>query len=172
MSAIGVRDRLRLAFGVSLACLFAYTGYEALSFSRLARYLPLYVSVAGFGLALVVVASDLLRLRLEARGQARRAQESESAAVEGWDSSGEQPADFARAAYFFSWILGYVGLVALLGLPVASALFLALFLRLVARLSLLAIVAGVAGVLAALLLMTHFMSLRWPPSLLGASLLG
>src|SRR3546814_20358894 len=70
------REWLRVGFTIAVLCLFAYAGFEALSFSRLARYMPLYVSVAGAALSLPLLLAELRRLRAPGGAAANRAPSS------------------------------------------------------------------------------------------------
>jgi len=162
-----VRDRLRLGFSLVVLCLFAYAGLEALDFSRRARYMPLYVSVAGFTLSALLVFLECWRMRTAAGRGTRRGVAIEDLAAEDLFSPEEERHRLKTTAYYLLWMVGYVAMIALVGLPVASALFLGAFLLVEARMRPLATALSVAAMLAGLLVLTHLMHLRWPSSLAG-----
>lgn len=161
------RERFRFVFGILVLCLFAYAAVEALHFSKRARYMPLYVSVAGFILTLCMLALDYWRHRTpEGREKARTRRSLEDAA-QGETSLAEELTYLKRTGYYLAWLVGYVGSIAVVGLPVASAVFLTAFLRIEARMKLVGIAVSVGTTLAALYGVTLVMRLHWPPSLLG-----
>lgn len=162
-----VRDRLRLCFGIFVLCVLAFAAFEAWDFSRRARYMPLYVSVAGIALSFLLIAFELWRSRAAGDRTTRRGVAIEDLAAEDIFSPEEERHRLKVTSYYFLWMIGYVCLIALVGLPVASALFLALFLRIESRAKLPTIALCVGGMLAGLLTLTHLMNLRWPSSLAG-----
>lgn len=162
------RDRVRLGFGLFIVCLFAYAAFDAWDFSRRARYMPLYVSIAGLALTSLLIALDLWRLRtLAGREALRRRVAIEDLAAEDMFSAAEELQRFMSTAYYLLWMLGYVAAIAFVGMPVASGLFLATFLLIEARMKLPGTALCVAGMLAGLLGLTQLMHLRWPSNLLG-----
>lgn len=163
-----VREILRLTLSLCIGCLFAYAAFEAVDFSRRARYMPLYVSVAGLGLTVLLVSLDLWRMRSVAGRQTLRGRVAiEDLAAEDTFSVADEQHRFKRTAYYLGWMVAYVGTIAVVGLPVASSLFLGLFLWIEARMRLPGIALCIAGMLAGLLVLTHLMHLRWPASVIG-----
>ena len=160
------RDRLRIAFDVFVLSLFAYAAYQALGFSRLARYMPLYVSVAGIGLTSLLLVLDSVRLL-----RAPRPPAGEAGALEHYHEAPlpreAETAQMKRVALYLGWMLAYIGLIRVIGLPTASAVFLAAFLRFDARMTLGGIALSVTAMVGALLLMRQVMNLRWPSNLMG-----
>lgn len=162
-----VRDCLRIGFDVTVLAVFTYAMLEATSFSRVARYMPLYVSVAGMAASLLLLLLDLRRA-LVTRGAGVRW----SAGIEDYESVdtidlANENAKLRRTGFYLLWVFGYVGLVALIGLPIASVLFLAVFLRLDARMGWIGTGLSVVGLVIALLLLAHFVALRWPTNVMG-----
>ncbi|HEY9539217.1 MAG TPA: tripartite tricarboxylate transporter TctB family protein [Kiloniellaceae bacterium] len=162
------REWLRVGFTIAVLCLFAYAGFEALSFSRLARYMPLYVSVAGAALSLPLLLAELRRLRAPGGDAANRAPSSiEEYSVGDPLTDAEERKRFWTTAYYLGWMVGYVALIGIVSLPVASAVFLGAFLRLEGRMSYPFVGLSVAALVAALFAVTYLMHLRWPTSLIG-----
>jgi hypothetical protein len=165
---MGIRYAIRLALGVAILAVFVFAAMEAMHYSRLARYMPLYVSAAGIVFSLLSIGVDLWRLRTA------RALRTTAAIVAPEDfeapgrlSQGEEMQRIRLAMYYLLWVLGYVALIGIVGLPVATAIFLGLFLAIEARMRILGTAVGIGLVLLALLALTRLVNLRWPPSLIG-----
>jgi hypothetical protein len=158
-----LRARLRIGLDVVILLLFVYGAIEALSFSARAQYMPLYVSVAGAVLCALLLVLDYRRILRGAGPMSRN--------VEDYDDPEETQEDdetrIGLAAYYLAWMTGYIVLVALVGLPLGSAVFVASFLLIDARMSLLGTAIGVAALIGCMVAISHFMHLRWPPSLIG-----
>lgn len=164
---MNARDWLRIGFDIFVVLLFLYTMIEAMSFSRLARYLPLYASMAGLATGLLLLAVDLRRT-ISNGGTGV----SWSAGLEDYNTHDtvDRVAESQKlklTAFYMLLIVGYVGLAALLGLPLASVIFLAVFLRFDAGMGLVGIAFSITGLIIALWLLTHFLALRWPANLMG-----
>ncbi|MGD1879010.1 MAG: tripartite tricarboxylate transporter TctB family protein [Kiloniellaceae bacterium] len=165
---MSLRERLRLGFGVFILCIFAYAAFDAWDFSRRARYMPLYVSVAGIVLTSLLITLDLWRMRsTEGRAALRTKVSIEDLAADDLFSPAEDRQRFRTTAYYLGWMAGYAAAIGIVGLPLASALFLAGFLLVEARMRLPGVGLCVAGMLAGMFTLTHFMHLRWPPNLIG-----
>src|SRR3546814_13770506 len=114
------REWLRVGFTIAVLCLFAYAGFEALSFSRLARYMPLYVSVAGAALSLPLLLAELRRLRAPGGVAANRAPSSiEKSRVGDPLTDAAERKRSRTTAYLLRWMAGYVPLTGLVDRPVA-----------------------------------------------------
>lgn len=164
---MSVRTWLRLGFSLVILCLFAYAGMEALDFSRRARYMPLYISVAGFTLSMLLVLRELWRMRTADGSSTASGVAIEDLASEDLFSPQEERQRLRTTSYYLLWMFGYVALIALVGLPAASALFLGAFLLIEARMKVLATALSVAAMVGGILVLTHLMHLRWPSNLLG-----
>src|SRR3546814_4372882 len=79
----------------------------------------------------------------------------------------EERKRFWTTAYYLGWMVGYVALIGIVSLPVASAVFLGAFLRLEGRMSYPFVGLSVAALVAALFAVTYLLHLRWPTSLIG-----
>ena len=157
------RVAIRLGMDVLALAAFAAAGLAALEFSRLARHLPLFVSVAGAALAAASLVRDVLSVRRDG-GRSLRFGEAEGAAEEA-----ERPIPARETLRHLAWIAGFAALIWIASLPVAVALFLAAFLRVEGGVGARGILLGVAAVEALLFGLTELMTLRWPPSLIDWS---
>ena len=186
-----LQTKMRLTFGVLVLLLFAWAGWQALEFARLARYLPLAMSGLGMLIGLLAIGTDLLNWKRQGlvasvdvpeTAALHGAEERELALRRGAEASedeiadadaegnGEQPTDprkiALRSGIMFGWVLGYVLLIWVIGLVAASALFLITYLRFVARSGWLLPLAGTAIILTGMWLLRTLLNLRWPSYLL------
>lgn len=188
-----VQTRMRLAFDVFVIAFFAWTGYEALEFRTLAKYLPLTVSAIALALSLVALALDWRNWKgtgtvimgdvpetaamygaeqaeialdeVEEEGEAARV-----AAAKRVDADLEEVEDpravVRRAGVMVLWILGYVLVIWLVGILAASAAFLLAYLFLEARAGWKVPVIGTVLILAGMSLLKELLNLTWPDYLL------
>src|SRR3546814_18613825 len=130
------REWMRVGFTIAVLCLCAYAGFDALSFSRLARYMPLYVSVAGAALSLPLLLAELRRLRAPGGDAANRATSSvDEHSVGDPLNDAEARKRFWTKAYYPGWMAGHVALIGILNPTVARAVSLGDFLRLHGRIN-------------------------------------
>ena len=116
-----------IVLGCAVAALFAGVVLTALEWEPETATFPIFIGVAGLGLAVWAVAGDVLRWR--------------SAAPEGDGSSGE---DTARARAAFSWIAVFFALVLLTGFRWGLPLAVLAYYRMEARAGWMAAVAAAA----------------------------
>ena len=76
-------------------------------------------------------------------------------------------AQFRKIAPYIIWIIGFYGLIALIGLVFASAIFVVVFLVRYADMKWYYALFAAFVVVALMLLIGHLLSLRWPFGLLG-----
>lgn len=163
----------RLVFSVLVLLFFAAVLYSTSLFNLVvAGYFPGFAALVGLTAVAILVAVETRkilaarRLAVEpALAPADLVTESGEIVVD--DDAGEgadiDPRRFGRALL---WVVVAVVLVALLGIPIGSAVFLVLFLRLEGRESWLYTVLG-TGVAVGLLIWTaDLFRLQWPESLL------
>ena len=153
---------LRLGLGITAGLVFAFATAEALDFSRLARPLPMLTGIAGTLVALGYVAAELRALFAETP--------TSSQAVD--PRSGELAADHSisgrRLLRYAAWMLGYGVSVSLVALPASSAVFIAVFLVVEARLSLWK--AGGLAILAlgVILGLSAIFGITWPSAVVSS----
>lgn len=180
--------KLRLLFTVSIMALFVYTAWTANTFPSLARYMPLTASLAGVALCFFTLIGDFGRI---GRGMAvipnggmdvsgdhaesvRRAAES-SADLEVEDGSvvdarvivdHRLSAERKRSFAMLAWIVGFIIAIFLVGIFLATGMFLVLFLRGVDRASWRFTLLAGGATLLLLRLAGEVLSLRWPTHLI------
>ncbi|MGO4888423.1 tripartite tricarboxylate transporter TctB family protein [Anaerobacillus sp. MEB173] len=137
-------------FSFCLFLLFGALALEAMTFSRLAKFFPLYITVAGAILCLIYTII-LLRTLVKKEGLPEELKKLQ----------------FTKPLKYLSWLLGYVVLVYIVGFLVATGLFLAAFLYLESKFSVVKTAISISIVLVCLILFSDVMNLYWPKSLLG-----
>lgn len=187
-----LQTKMRFAFQLFLLALFAYTGWQALDFASLARYLPLTVSILAFITMLVGLVTDVWAYRRT--GVVAAGEVPETAAMHGAEKAEltlqkkaeakhgtvedvAQEADVdhplavaRRSLEMFGWILGYVAGIWVLGVMAATAIFLLTYLWFQARAGWKLSVFGTVLVLAGLTVMRIALNLEWPDYLLESFL--
>jgi hypothetical protein len=181
-----LQDRIRFAFSVVLLLLFAYTAYEAVSFAPLARYLPFTASLVAIAMMSFSILVDIGTFRREGRvaiadvfatssmAVAIKQEDAKEDAAEGRgdgvDESFRGPKTEREAIfgsfYVMSWIIGYFVGIAIVGLTVATLLYLGLYLAREAKASWKLNVIGNTAVLVGLNILREALNLQWPPYLL------
>jgi hypothetical protein len=176
-----LQTKMRIGFGVLVILLFAWTGWQALEFARLARYLPVAMSGLGVVIGILTVTTDVLNYRRQ--GAAAAGDVPETAALHGAEQrelairegeldpdaedTPEDPRRIAqRSVMMFGWVAGYALAIWVLGILAASALFLLVFLLVVARSGWVLPVVGTALMLLAMVVLSEALNLYWPSYLL------
>lgn len=141
-----IRKVYSIVFVIFLILLFSVAAYEALSFQRLASYFPLYISLIGAGLSIYVLYFETRNLKHDSERQI-------------------EPSSTMSYFSYIAWMLFFVACIYLVGLPIASGIFLLLFLRYEAHQSYISIVISVLGVVGVLIGFAELMNLNYPRSL-------
>ena len=155
---------LRLSFSLVWILVFAYTAWEARNFPALSGLFPTVISAAGIALALFTLGVDLARWRRE--GGAVGADAPATASTAQLEPGAGVGYAFARAGRYGLWLVLYLFLIWLIGLVPASAVFVALFLLIEARVRLRFLLLGSGVTVAGLLTLANAVNLFWPRSLI------
>lgn len=144
------KDVLNLSFSAFLFLLFTLAMVEALTFSKLAQFFPLYISIAGSALTLIYLITELIAFyKRKARG-------------------GEQiKFSLLHPLRYIGWVLIYLALIYTGGLLLATALFLAVFLIVESKLTYLQTGISVIVVLVGISVISSALNIYWPSNLLG-----
>ncbi|MGH3386095.1 MAG: tripartite tricarboxylate transporter permease [Nocardioidaceae bacterium] len=137
-----------VGFSLALVVVFAGALVLAQDFQERARLLPNLVGVIGLACAVVAASRELLRLRGVDIGGT-------------WDERARQT---ARA---FVWIGFYIGLLFVVGMPVATAIFVPIFLLVVARARFVFVAVYTTCLVGGLLLAQAFANVQLPLGMYG-----
>lgn len=185
MSEMLLQDKIRFSFTFVLLALFAFTAYESFDFAPLARYLPFTASLVAIAMLIFSLITDVGTFRrqgkvaqadtfatssmaLAVERQELVANDAEAGAAELSDVAGPMTERDAirQSAAVMGWILGYFVGIALVGLMIATPLYLGLYLHREAKASRRLNVIGNVVVFVGLSVMREALNLEWPPYLL------
>lgn len=137
----------QFTFTIIMFLFFIYTLIEAASFKKLAKYFPFYISI----IALVMLAIEIIRQIINFK------KSSESGEV-------MHPNIKGVIKYTFYLII-YVGLVYLIGIVLASLIYVFVFLYFIAQMKWWQASLTVVILLVFIVQLGKFMNLHWPKSL-------
>ncbi|MDV2686123.1 tripartite tricarboxylate transporter TctB family protein [Alkalihalophilus lindianensis] len=137
-------------FSFFLFVFFALFALEASTFSRLAQFFPYYISIAGAVLSFIYTTIQIRELVKNKKVQEELA-----------------TLNMKRPLKYLAWLIGYVVLIYVLGIIVASILFLASFLYIESKFTVLKTAMSISIVVVGLLLFSNVMNLYWPNNLVG-----
>ena len=160
--------KLSIGFSLVLLVVFVAGAVVSTGFQHLARYYPLAAMVAGALLTAIHLAFEVRRLR---QGVPERVTSQGPPIAEGAVAGGEPTdgdlADVRAALPYLGWFLGYVAVIALVGIVYGTVVFLGTFLLLVARMRWWAVLVSVLVAVLLLNVISDVMNLYWPQSLTG-----
>lgn len=160
-----LQRRLRTAFVLLVAAAAVFVIWTAADFRRAARLFPVYAGWATLILCALELGRQFLRRRV--LPQAEDGPETADIGVEAEEMGRE---GFLRGLGIFAWLLGYGGLIVVLGMPLATVVFVPLLLHGRFRSDWRATLGIVLGLLALMWALVAFLRLRLPPGLLGLGL--
>ena len=162
--ALKLQRRLRTAFVLLVAVMAVFVIWTAGDFRRAARLFPVYAGWITLGLCVLELGRQLLRRSFTGGDGPETADigvEAEEAGVEG----------LRRALGIYGWMLGLGAMIVVLGMPVATVIFVPLLLHVRFRSDWRATVGIVLGLLALMWALKTWLLLRLPPGLLGLQIL-
>lgn len=143
------KNLLDLVFTGFLFVIFSLAAVGALEFSRLAQFFPLYVSVAGAVFSGIYLLKQLIQF-LRTRTEEER-----------------EIISFTKPLRYIAWFLGYIGLIYVSGLLVATAVFLFTFLIVESKMTVLKTSLSVVAVLGLVSIVSSLLGIYWPQNILG-----
>ncbi|ALA52232.1 tripartite tricarboxylate transporter TctB family protein [Shouchella clausii] len=143
------KDLLNIGFTSFLMLVFGFAVFGALQFSRLAQFFPLYVSIAGTVCTAIYLVVLIIRYRKENA------------------SSSRAVVSIARPLRYMAWLLGYIAFIYLVGMLIATSLFLVAFLMFESKMPFIKTALSVAIVLIGISAASSLLGVYWPTNLLG-----
>ncbi|MBU8596124.1 hypothetical protein CHH78_06370 [Shouchella clausii] len=143
------KDLLNIGFTSFLMLVFGFAVFGALQFSRLAQFFPLYVSVAGTVCTAIYLVVLIIRYRKENAPSSRVA------------------VSIVRPLRYIAWLLGYIAFIYLVGMLIATSLFLVAFLMVESKMPFIKTALSVAIVLIGISAASSLLGVYWPTNLLG-----
>jgi hypothetical protein len=157
---LALQRRLRTLFVLLILAVGVFAIWTSADFRTAARLFPHYVGHATILVCLVELARQIVRRNLITA-------ETLSTADIGLEAEELGAAGMRRGLAVFGWILGYGALILVLGMPLATVIFVPLLLHVRFRSDWRATVAIVVGLLALMWLLRLGLNLRLPPGLFG-----
>lgn len=142
------KDLLNIWFTVFLLLLFGTAAISALEFSRLAQFFPLYVSGAGTAFCGIYLILLIVRYKRD-------------------NCAEEERISFLKPLTYIGWIVGYIGLIYLAGMLIATTVFLFAFLLLESKMTWIRSALSVVCVLLLISAASALLGVYWPTNLLG-----
>lgn len=130
--------------------LFTFAWIEALTFTRLAQFFPLYISLAGSTLSLVYFLKTLVEYKKETTAEER----AEHILI-------------LRPLRYIAWVIGYLLLIYVFGFLISTAVFLFVFLIYESRMKVMGSLLSMAITLVVVTYLSAAINIEWPVSLLG-----
>lgn len=154
---------IRLALEVTVLAVFVYGAWTARSFPDLASSFPFYASCAGAILTLIVILLDIRRA--SSRDTMRVADLLDISSVLAESKTAKEARELlARMGLYAGWIIGFLVLVALVSFPIATVVFLAVFLILEGGMRLVPALTTAVIATGFLLLIANLMDMGFPPA--------
>jgi hypothetical protein len=157
----------RIALCSVLLAVSAFYAWEALSFHKLAMYAPLAAGVLATVLMTLALGRETVRLLRSRRGDVRE-----------YGTTAEAMNDvltvqvLRTSLFYLGVIAAYVAATYIVGMVIASVVFLALLLRFDAKVGPRFTAISLVSLVVVFVAFSKFAELRWPQGLLGISVLG
>ncbi|GAF21925.1 MULTISPECIES: tripartite tricarboxylate transporter TctB family protein [Shouchella] len=141
------KDILNIIFTLFLCIVFGSAAILALGFSRLAQFFPLYVSVAGTILSIIYLIVLLIHYNKNRTEHER--------------------ISFIKPLRYIGWIVGYIGVIYVFGMFIATSLFILSFLLIETTMVWWKTIISVVCVLVAISTASSLLGVYWPTNILG-----
>ncbi|WP_158738036.1 tripartite tricarboxylate transporter TctB family protein [Alteribacillus sp. YIM 98480] len=143
------KEKLNVIFTFSIFIVFVWAAITALTFSRLAQFFPLYVSVAGSILSGFYLFSEIIkRFKQKEKGEKVRV-------------------PIIRPCIYIAWVIGYILLIYLIGLLLASTIFLIAFLVVESKFAIFKALYSTGIAVGVIIVLSTLLNISWPQSLIG-----
>ncbi len=159
--AMKLQRRLRTGFVLLVAVMAVFVIWTAADFRRAARFFPIYAGWITLGLCVLELGRQLLRRTLAGP----RSDAPDTADI-GLEAEEMGLAGLRRGLGIYGWILGFGVLIVVVGMPLATVIFVPLLLHLRFRSDWRATVGIVLGLLALMWALKTWLLLRLPPGIL------
>lgn len=130
--------------------LFTFAWVEAMTFSRLAQFFPLYISIAGSILSLVYLIKTIIDYRKETSSEERK-----------------EHVLILMPFRYIGWVIGYLIMMYIFGFLISTSVFLLVFLIFESKMKVIESMISVAIVLVVVSYLSAAINIAWPSSLIG-----
>ncbi|PPA69121.1 tripartite tricarboxylate transporter TctB family protein [Jeotgalibacillus proteolyticus] len=143
------KQTLNVIFTTCLFITFTWAAVSALAFSRLAQFFPLYVSIIGSIVSGIYLATEIFKL-------VKQKEKVEQSRVL-----------ILKPLIYTCWVAGYIGIIYLAGLFLATAIYLVAFLLIESKFSLFKAVYSTGIALVIMTVVSNLLKIAWPQGLIG-----
>jgi hypothetical protein len=161
-----LQRRLRTGFVLLVTLVAVFVIWTAGDFRRAARLFPVYAGWVTLGLCMLELGRQLMH-----RALAPRESDGPETADIGIEAEEMGLDGLRRGLGIYIWMLGFGGLIVVLGMPLATVIFVPVLLHVRFRSDWRATLGIVLGLLALMWAMQTWLMMRLPPGLFGLSLL-
>lgn len=130
--------------------LFTFAWVEAMTFSRLAQFFPLYISMAGSILSLAYLIKTIIDYRKETSSEERK-----------------EHVLILMPFRYIGWVIGYLIMMYIFGFLISTSVFLLVFLIFESKMKVIESMISVAIVLVVVSYLSAAINIAWPSSLIG-----
>ncbi|WP_406944141.1 tripartite tricarboxylate transporter TctB family protein [Halobacillus sp. SY10] len=142
------KQTLNVIFTFCIFIVFVWAAVTALTFSRLAQFFPLYVSIAGSLVSGIYLVKEVAKI-IKQKNQ------------------GSHPKVLiVKPIVYIGWIVGYVITISLVGLFVASTIYLIAFLLIESKFTFVKALYSTGIALVIITVLSNLLNIAWPQSVL------
>ncbi|WP_252311130.1 tripartite tricarboxylate transporter TctB family protein [Sinobaca sp. H24] len=142
------KQTLNVIFTFGIFMVFVWAAFTALTFSRLAQFFPLYVSIAGSILSGIYLIKEIIKIRKQKK-------------------QGSHPKVLIiKPLIYTGWIMGYVITISLVGLFIASTIYLISFLLIESKFTFFKTIYSTGIALVLITVLSNLLNIAWPQSVL------
>ncbi|MFG6150320.1 tripartite tricarboxylate transporter TctB family protein [Halobacillus sp. B23F22_1] len=142
------KQTLNVIFTFCIFIVFIWGAFTALTFSRLAQFFPLYVSIAGSIVSGIYLVKEVIKIRKQK------------------DQGSHPKVLIIKPIIYTGWIVGYVITISLVGLFVASTIYLISFLLIESKFTFFKALYSTGIALVLITVLSNLLNIAWPQSVL------
>ncbi|GGF28158.1 hypothetical protein GCM10010954_29070 [Halobacillus andaensis] len=142
------KQTLNVIFTFCIFIVFVWAAVTALTFSRLAQFFPLYVSIAGSIVSGIYLVKEVIKIRKQK------------------DQGSHPKVLIIKPIIYTGWIVGYVITISLLGLLIASTIYLIAFLLIESKFTFFKALYSTGIALVIITVLSNLLNIAWPQSVL------
>lgn len=154
-----------LVFTLFLFVIFTWAAIEANNFSDLASFFPLFTAIIAANLALVSSIIQAINIYRVKKGTLTESEQEEEAV-----ELQSEEASLGTIFYYVGWVAGYVLIIYLFGLLIATAVFLIAFFIIESRFKIWKTLLFTAVVITLIISFGNLMNLYWPTGIFNLNI--
>lgn len=149
------KEMKSILFTSFLFILFCLMALEANTFVDKAKFFPFFVAIGAAFLSFVSIILQTIDFRKGSKDK---------------QSDEEESGELKEVLRYVFWIVGFIALIYIIGLMLATIIFLLVFLLIESKFRVVTTIFSTALVIGGLLLISNILNLYWPTGLLGITI--